>query len=372
MPSTLKQVPGAKPLRYFIGLGGVPWRMPIEGDEPFLRPEVGFTPAWFRKYCDIDFSSRWHHDPDYRLEAYEKMRAEVRRRFPGRDIGCVMRDQPPDLLSGLLGTCWMPHLFGQELQYFSDNWPAGKGDPYADNAKVDAVEPLELDNNPVFQNLLRQCDRIETLTGSLGGQLNWQGVLNTAFRLRGQQIFLDLIDSPQRAHRLFECITTTMVDGMKKLYERQRRAGVDYQFGSTANCVVNMLSPELYVEHLLPFDLRLRSAFESFGLHNCAWVVDPYLDAYANIPALGYIDMGVTSDLVKAKRLFPDARRTVLYTAMELGGKSEREIREDFVRIAREYAPCDVGLPNIDVHIPDERVEFVLDLCDKFSREHGL
>lgn len=73
-------------------------------------------------------------------------------------------------------------------------------------------------------------------------------------------------------------------DGIKKLYERQRRVDIDYRFGSTANCVVNMVSPEMYVEHMLPFDPRLRSEFESFGLHNCAWLVDPYMEPYSHIP----------------------------------------------------------------------------------------
>ena len=60
-----------------------------------MRPEIGFTPAWFHAHCGIDFSRRWHEDPDYRLEAYAIMRDEIRRRFPGRDIGGVPFSDPP-------------------------------------------------------------------------------------------------------------------------------------------------------------------------------------------------------------------------------------------------------------------------------------
>ena len=132
-----------------------------------------------------------------------------------------------------------------------------------------------------------------------------------------------------------------------------------------------MISPDDYTKHLLPFDQKLRSEFESFGIHNCAWVVDPYLDAYSRIPGLGYIDMGVTSNLAKAKQLFPNARRTVLYTAMDLVNKNEEEIHQDFEKIAQEIAPCDIGLPNVDLHVPDERVTFVMDLCDQLSHKQG-
>ena len=101
-----------KPLRYYIGLGAAPWRAPIEGDEPFMRPEVGFTPAYFHTYCGIDFRARWHDDPNFRFESHAKMSGEVRRRFPGRDIGRVDRDEPADLLSSLLGTCLVPAMSG--------------------------------------------------------------------------------------------------------------------------------------------------------------------------------------------------------------------------------------------------------------------
>jgi hypothetical protein len=182
---------------------------------------------------------------------------------------------------------------------------------------------------------------------------------------------MDLFDTPDRAHHIFECVTQTMISGIKKLHEKQKNAGVDERFATISNCVVNMIGPDHYRDHLLPYDLRVRAEFEKFGIHNCAWVVDPYMDAYATVSKLGYIDMGITSDLKKAKQLFPDTRRTVLYTSMDLANKSEGRIREDFEKIATEFAPCDVGLPDIELDVPDERVMFAMDLCQEFSNKYG-
>jgi hypothetical protein len=122
---------------------------------------------------------------------------------------------------------------------------------------------------------------------------------------------------------------------------------------------------------LLKWDKKIREEFEAFGIHNCAWTVDPYMDAYATVPRLGYIDMGQVSDLARARELFPDARRNVLYTSMDLLNKSDEGIREDFERIARELAPCDVGLPDIEADVPDERVLLAMDLCQELSQKHG-
>ncbi|MHC4659950.1 MAG: uroporphyrinogen decarboxylase family protein [Planctomycetota bacterium] len=358
-------------LRYYIALGAPPTRTPVDGTEPFMRPEAGFNPSWFRKSCGVDFSERWHKDVEYRLQCHQAMSNEIHRRFPGRNIGEANDSKQPDLLTGLYGTAVVPVMFGQSIKYFSDKWPAPHGEPLSDQ-QADSLSPPDLDNDEFFQGILNQLDKIEQLTGTARGYLNWQGVLNTAFRLRGERIFMDLFDTPERAHHIFECITRTMIDGIKKLHERQKKAGIDEKFATISNCVVNMISPDHYGEHILPYDLKIRAEFKNFGIHNCAWVVDPYMEAYATVPNLGYIDMGITSDLKKAKRLFPDARRNVLYTSMDLVNKSEGQIRKDFDKIAKELAPCDVGLPDIEVDVPDERILFAMDLCEEFSDKYGV
>lgn len=335
-----------------------------------MRPEAGFNPSWFHKYCGVDFSQPWHQDPDYRLECLSVMSDEIRRRFPGRDIGGVNDGEPPDLITDLYGSAPVPAILGQQIRYFADKWPAPHAEPLSDS-EADSLSPPDLENNDFFQGILRQIDRIEQLTGTARGFLNWQGVLNTAFRLRGERIFMDLFDAPQRAHHIFDCVAATMIDGIKKLLERQKKAGVEYTFATISNCVVNMISAEHYAEHLFPFDLKVRAEFKDFGIHNCAWVVDPYMEAYATVPNLGYIDMGLTSDLNRAKRLFPDARRNILYTSMDLANKTEAQIRDDFAKIARELAPCDVGLPDIEIDVPDERILLAMDLCDEMSNKYG-
>ena len=56
---------------------------------------------------------------------------------------------------------------------------------------------------------------------------------------------------------------------------------------------------------------------------------------------------------------------------MDLLNKSDEGIREDFERIARELAPCDVGLPDIEADVPDERVLLAMDLCQELNQKFG-
>jgi hypothetical protein len=358
-------------LRYYIALAAPPTREPIDGSEAFMRAEVGFNLLWFTRYCQgVTFSDIWHQDPDYRLKCHQAMTSELKSRFPGRNIGRIYDDKAVDLLTGVYGGAVVAGMFGQSIKYYHDTWPVAKDTPLT-VSEADALTPVDPENCVFFQDILKQLDRIEQLTGTISGYLNFQGVLNTAFRLRGEKIFVDMYDCPQRAQHIFDCVATTMIDAMKTLYTRQKKAGFEVEFATISNCVVNMISPEHYQKYVLPFDLKIRYEFKNFGIHNCAWLVDPYMEAYATVPRLGYIDMGMTSDFKKAKSLFPKARRNVLYTSMDMADKSPDSIAADFERIARELAPCDVGLLNLGPDVTDEQVISFMDLCEKLNDKYA-
>jgi uroporphyrinogen-III decarboxylase len=333
-----------------------------------MRPEVGFTPRWFRQHLDIDFGERWHTDPEYRQQTAVAMRRELEERFSGTDIGGTRRpDLPLDMLTGTYGACTVAAIYGVPIVYAENNWPNCQHS-YLTDEEADRMQPPDLDTNPHFQQLLDQVKWIAQSQGCVDGFINWQGVLNNAQRLRGQQIFLDMHEAPERAAHLFDCVCTTMIDAAGRLHARQRASGVEIGFFTVSNCLVNMISPAQYCELLLPLDRRIAQAFHTIGIHNCAWNADPYLEAYATIPNVGYIDMGLDSDMERARRLFSNARRAIMYTPMDLANKPLAKIREDFCRIAHEYAPCDIVLADIEAGTPDERVRAALDICDELSR----
>jgi hypothetical protein len=78
--------------------------------------------------------------------------------------------------------------------------------------------------------------------------------------------------------------------------------------------------------------------------------------------------MGINSNLEKARTLIPHARRALMYTPMDLADKSMDAIHEDLKRAARDYAPCDIVLADIESGTPDERVLGVIDCCHELSK----
>jgi hypothetical protein len=346
-------------------------RQPARGDEPFLRPEIGFTPKWFRTALGIDFGEKWHTDPAYRRETVLAMRSELRRRFPESKVGGIDRpDKPLDLLTGVYGGNVVAMIYGVPIIYAEDNWPNCEH-KYLSDDEADNIEPPDLDKNPVFGDIMKQVDWIEESEGQIHGFLNWQGILNNAQRLRGEKIFFDIMDSPERCRRLFECIYSTMGEAIKQLHERQKNSGVEINFMTVSNCLVNMISPQQYRDLFLPYDQRFEKDFGNIAIHNCAWNADPYIEDYSRIGNLGYVDMGMDSDLGRAREMIPDARRALMYTPMDLANKRWEEVREDIERIARDYGPCDIVAADIESDTPDERVQALIDLCEEISNKQA-
>jgi len=347
-------------------------RRPADGDEPFMRPEIGFTPKWYQHHLNINFDEQWHTNPEQRRETVLKMRGELRRHFPGTKIGRIDQpDKPLDLLTGTYGATSIAAIYGIPIIYATDNWPNCAHRFLSDN-EVKNLTPADLDNNPHFQALMNQVDQIAVLEGRVEGYINWQGVLNNAQRLRGQEIFTDMILDPSMVSHLFECIATTMIEAAKRLHQRQRDSGVDIEFFTISNCLVNMVSAQHYEQLLLPWDLRIAAAFKKIGVHNCAWNANPYLEAYARIENLCYIDMGHDSDLAKARRLFPRGRRAIMYTPMDVADKSLVEIRSDLEKIADTYGPCDIVAADIEAGTPDQRVLDFLSICEELTGKKHL
>jgi hypothetical protein len=221
--------------------------------------------------------------------------------------------------------------------------------------QIEALDPARLLSAPIVEDILAQIDFLAARHGPVYGDLNWQGVLNIAFHVRGQQIFLDLAERPELAARLFEVIAETLVRLAHLVQGRQRASGFPIDYMCVSNCTLSMISPALYRRMLLAHDARIARAFQRFGVHTCNWDARRYFAVFRELPPLGYLDMGTDTGLAAAKQAFPETRRAVLIHPNLL--PHPVPILE---RIWRELAPCDVVLADIPWDTPDDTVSAFL------------
>jgi hypothetical protein len=263
----------------------------------------------------------------------------------------------------------VPSLYGLPIAYAADNWPDAEGGAHLSKEALSDLAPIDLDAAPTLQSLERQMDRIEARWGAVHGYLNYQGVLNVAMKLRGSEIFMDMVDDPPFARALFNHIADTIRRVSQRIQARQRKSGFGIDLLSMSNCVINMVSPDLYRELLLPLDLDLSKRYARFGIHTCNWDATPYFDALSDIDDLGYLDTGMQADLPRMRRRFPNTRRAVMYSPVRLEQASRDELRADIERLNRELAPCDLVMADVENTTDDERVRELLALVTDVTGE---
>jgi len=350
-------------LRNHIPISSPARREPADGTESPLRVSLGFEPAWFHRRCGVDFSKRWHTDPIYRHDTLVAMKAELHRAFPTVEYWDVNRTDDTWTISGVYGAFFIPQVFGCQLQYAPDRWPTIVRKAELSLEELTRLRLDDLLNAPVVTDLFRQMDIIERAAGKIHGYLNWQGVLNNAFNIYGQAIFVDMVDKPELAHKFFALICDAMIALAQRVQEQQRRSGFYINQLDLSNCVMNMISPRMYREFIFPYDKKIAESFERFGVHTCNWNVTPYLRVLSELPKMGYLDMGIRSDMRKARETFPEARRAVMYSPVRLQEASSEEIRTDIEKIRDELAPCDIVMADIQATTPDARVNELLQIC---------
>jgi hypothetical protein len=335
---------------------------------------LGFTPKWFHDRLGIDFSERWHLDPVYRYETLVQMKRYLHEAFPMVPAFVPNYDGRVERtcasVSGVHGAMFMPALYGMELLYREDMWPAVDPNTHLRKQELENLKPFDLEKEPLVQQLVEQMDVIESRWGPIHGYLNYQGTLNIAFKVRGADIFTDMYHDPDFVHSLFDHIAGTIRDLSEFVQSRQRESGFEVDLLSVGNCVMNMISPGFYERFMLPLDAMLSRSHQRFGIHTCNWDVTPYIDVLRKIGKVGYIDTGIMSDLKRVREVFPDARRNVLYHAGVLEKKTLEKIRQDIERISRDLAPCDIGMSNIDSTTPEEKVIEVWKIVQDVM-EHG-
>ena len=330
----------------------------LQEESPSLpKPKIhlSFTPSWFSSRMELDYGEVWHSDPIYRWKSFIEMANVLNAEFPSLNPG----GNPKDIIGGLsqIHTCTMiAALFGQNIRYRADGWPDNIGKKLNDE-EVLSISVPDFRNHRLYGDMLRQIEIIQNEWGVVEGELNLQGVLNTAFRLRGEDVFADMRIEPSRVHHLLDVVCDTMIAFNDDVAQLQNKTGYEKRHFITSNCVVNMISGEDYRNFIQPYDKRLYEQYELFGIHNCGWCVDAYAEAYAEIGNVLYLDFGIDSDLNRLKELFPNAVLTLIYNPQDMLGKSRAAITKELEYVYEALGDCAIILGSMDDKCPNALVD---------------
>ena len=345
----------SEPLYPYVPFAGALVWNRSQADSSPVKVHVSFSPDWFAARMGLDMGERWHTDPRCRRDSFAAMAQALNAEFPRLRLG----GDPQEIRGGIsqIANCApVGALFGQEVLYSRSGWPENTRRLLGD-AAADSLEVPDFTSGRFFADLMRQMDTIEKVWGAIEGELNYQGILNTAFRLRGEQIFTDMLTAPERAHHVLDVVCETTMRFADAVYDRQGRSGAKRDYFVTSNCVVNMISEDAYRQFVMPYDRRLSDHYPHFGVHNCGWKVDAYAHAYAEIRSLGYLDFGIQSDLDTLKSLFPRTVLTVILNPDDIIGRTSAEVRRTLEKLRASLGQCRILLGSLDGKTKPQEVE---------------
>lgn len=347
----------------------------------FLPIELVFNPHWWHETAEISFEAPFYLDAATRIQNDIIMRRVLYERFG--DLGLGEPDPKPRPVIGSLyvaGGFVIPALLGAEILFTADAAPQPKPLQLTPDQVATLEKPDFRELWPMKQ-LIADMDALEAEHGYLIGDFNTDGLLNAAYHLYGQDLFLDFYQAPERVRRLLEMVGSLIVDVAS--YVRRRTGScsisvnrmvehVDPGLFLHANCSVQMISPKSYREMQLPVERQMAETVQSFGIHHCGSNLHRIAPVYAELPAT-FFGVGWGSDVAACREALPDAFFNLRLSPMRMLNCTPEEIAADTEALLKAAGPLEqVGVCciNMDYGTPDDNIFAMAEVVERY-RHYG-
>jgi hypothetical protein len=346
-------------------VNGLNWRAAPDLPRGFKIPVViGFMPAWWEKEYGVAFGRDFHLDPAVHRATLIRMEDELRLRFgdiPNLELSGGYRDAW--FVERRYGDALVPALFGCGVSF-----EEASGHPFArclnlTDEQAASLLPPDVENHPVMRSVLEQG---KGGFSRAGGELGFEGVMNVAYKLRGEEIFVDLAQRPEIFRRLCAVVYETIEKAVLLFTKWLDPLGERPTAFVHCDCMINMMSASMYRDELLEYEKKFRKRFDLFGVHTCNWKVDPYLEALAEIGRVDYLDMGAESDLDRVHGLFPDLSPSVFYHPEKVKRLSSGELKKEIRDLCGRIGRGTLLLSDLEAGTPDENIRAVCDAASGF------
>ena len=339
-----------------------------------IPAEVVFNPNWWFRSYGISFEQPFYFDKDARIRNDLVMRRALHERF-----GLGETDPQPRPVIGSMhvaGGFVVPALFGADIR-FAENQAPWQMPMNLAREQILRLRPPDMRATWPMNLLIDDMDALEKEFGYLAGDFDLDGILNTALVLRGQQLFLDLLEDPELVDHLFAIVAETQAQVGRYVLSRTRTTSisvnrsilnVDPAIYLNCNCSVQMISPALFQKTLLPHELRLAARLTPYGIHHCGNNLHAFGAAYSKLP-LAFLDVGWGSDVARCRKAFPEAFLNLRLSPVRMLRESAADIRADTEQLLEAAGPGKTGVCciNMDYGTPDENVLAMIETAARFA-----
>ncbi len=227
---------------------------------------------------------------------------------------------------------------------------------------------------------------LEAGFGYLQGDVPLHSVVNIAIDLRGQSYFIDLIENPALVTHLHTVISRTIYEVGRRVKEQTGHVAISINrtiasfnpgIYTIPNCSLQMISPKMYKEQLLEYDVWLGQRLPPLGIHHCGTNADLFAPYYAQAGAI-YLDVGWGSNIATCRTAMPDAWLGLRMNPVKMLTATPDEAAADTKMLLDAHgAPWDkVGVCciNMDYGTPDEAIRAMFNTVAQYrgDRDSGI
>ena len=233
------------------------------------------------------------------------------------------------------------------------------------------LKPVDVADSPAGEWVVNRKAELLKLYGTVDQAMDLEGATNLAVRIRGEEFYMDLIEDKSLARHILEVVTATICNAYEFL-------GREFKLDALliGNCNVTLMSPALYENMILEYDLRIAEIAEkvtgrrnSVRLHHCDVPVDKFIDVYKKIPDVFKLEASYTSDIKRVCREMPGVVFSAMVNPLDMTRKSIGQLEAEFDKVLRDGAG-EIDIWNIDPSTDVEKLKEIFGMICRVCKEN--
>lgn len=341
--------------------------------------DVVFHPNWWHKNYGIVFSEDYFFNPQMRTKAEQKHRQILFDRFGNIGLGEQNAEEipvlgPVHIAAGFVVSA----VLGCKIKFNDDNPPDVISRKITEEQAMSLKVP-DVANTYPMNKILLMMDTLEKEYGYVAGDINWQGLLNVALDLRGQEFLMDYFLNPGLVEHLLKVIYETTLQIVNLIRSRSETSStavnrivghVDKTINMHSNCSVVMISKETYDKFHLSWELKLAQQLRPYAIHHCGQDMEKVVQSYAKTNAVLY-DVGWGSDISACRKALPEAVLCIRIDPVKMRTWTTDDVQCHVIRCIEasgdmnKTALCCV---NMGADVPDANVKKLFEIASSYSQ----
>jgi hypothetical protein len=346
--------------------------------QELLPVDIVLSPEWWNKNEGISFDSDFFFNTAKRVEEEQRMEKILYERWGKYGLGQHKNEKRPEIGAVHLAAGFLlSEMLGCKVNY-TEGHP-----PQVIAAKREDLMLKEEDafKSSAFKQISNLLDELKKKYGYLSGDINWGGILNIAMDLRGENIFMDMMMTPEEVKTYFNVIAGIIEKFTKAMLNETKTTSISVNRGVRhfknpvflhSECSHTMISAEDYEQYLLPFDIKW-SQQRPFGIHYCGPNPHRMAESFAKIPHLDFLDLGWGGDIKVLRQHLPNTFFNIRLSPVEIINQTNDEIRETIIRLVKDSGnPYLTGVCciNMDDKVTDDKIDAIFETVESLRSNY--